>query len=167
MDVLRDHAHPAAYAAQLRIAQIDPIQADGPLLRVVQTEQQAGASITRISDLLAIRSVIHDGRGPAIPEGPLEVRFEHVTFGYNAEEPVLRDVSFTLRPGEVLGVLGRTGSGKTSMTRLLFRLYDPQEGAVCLEGIDLRDTQLSSIRSRVGMVTQDIHLFHASLRNNL
>jgi ATP-binding cassette subfamily B protein len=53
------------------------------------------------------------------------------------------------------------------MTRLLFRLYDPQEGAVCLEGVDLRDTQLSSIRNRVGMVTQDIHLFHASLRNNL
>jgi ATP-binding cassette subfamily B protein len=67
----------------------------------------------------------------------------------------------------VLGVLGRTGSGKTSMTRLLFRLYDPQEGAVCLNGVDLRDTQLSSIRGRVGMVTQDIHLFHASLRNNL
>jgi ATP-binding cassette subfamily B protein len=137
------------------------------ITRQLQDLQQAGASITRVGDLLAIHSVIHDGSGPAIPEGALQVRFEHVTFGYNADEPVLRDVSFTLRPGEVLGVLGRTGSGKTSMTRLLFRLYDPQEGAVCLNGVDLRDTQLSSIRNRVGMVTQDIHLFHASLRNNL
>lgn len=137
------------------------------ITRQLQDLQQAGASITRISDLLSVRSIIHDGNGPAIPHVALQVQFDDVTFGYNAPEPVLRDVSFTLRPGEVLGVLGRTGSGKTTLTRLLFRLYDPQEGAVRLGGVDLRDSQLSSIRSRVGMVTQDIHLFHASLRNNL
>lgn len=137
------------------------------ITRQLQDLQQAGASITRIGDLLAVRSVIHDGTGPSIPSGALEVQFDDITFGYNAGEPVLHDVSFTLRPGEILGVLGRTGSGKTTLTRLLFRLYDPQEGAARLSGIDLRDTQLSSIRHRVGMVTQDIHLFHASLRNNL
>jgi ABC-type multidrug transport system fused ATPase/permease subunit len=137
------------------------------ITRQLQDLQQAGASITRIGDLLAVRSAIHDGTGPALPPGALQVGFDDVTFGYNANEPVLRDVSFALRPGEVLGVLGRTGSGKTTLTRLLFRLYDPQQGAVRLGGVDLRDTQLTSIRYSVGMVTQDVHLFHASLRNNL
>lgn len=137
------------------------------ITRQLQDLQQAGASITRVNDLLSIRSNITDGSGPDIPAGPLSVLFDGVSFGYNAPEPVLREVSFSLAPGEVLGVLGRTGSGKTTLTRLLFRLYDPQEGAVSLAGIDLRDTRLRSIRHRVGMVTQDIHLFNASVRDNL
>ena len=137
------------------------------ITRQLQDLQMATASISRISDLMSEKSNIHDGTGPGVPSGALEVAFDRVTFGYNAEEPVLRDVSFSLRPGEVLGVLGRTGSGKTTLTRLLFRLYDPQEGSVRLGDLDLRDTRLSSIRHSVGMVTQDIHLFHAPLRDNL
>lgn len=137
------------------------------ITRQLQDLQMATASITRIGDLMAEKSNIRDGSGPGVPSGALEVVFDHVTFGYNAEEPVLRDVTFSLRPGEVLGVLGRTGSGKTTLTRLLFRLYDPQEGSVRLGDLDLRDTRLSSIRHSVGMVTQDIHLFHAPLRDNL
>ncbi|MEO8286275.1 MAG: ABC transporter ATP-binding protein [Chloroflexota bacterium] len=136
------------------------------ITRQFQDLQQAGASINRIGDLLLERSVLHDGSGPAISPSALPVRFDHVTFGYGGE-PVLQDVSFELKPGEVLGVLGRTGSGKTTLTRLLFRLYDPQQGSVQLGGSDLQDTQLASIRQNVGMVTQSIHLFHASLRNNL
>jgi ATP-binding cassette subfamily B protein len=135
--------------------------------RQLQDLQQAGASINRIGDLLREQSTIVDGPGPPLPQEALSVRFEGVTFSYDADEPVLRDVSFYVRPGEVLGVLGRTGSGKTTMTRLLFRLYDPEQGEVRLSDVDLRDTQLASIRKSVGMVTQSIHLFHASLRNNL
>jgi ABC-type multidrug transport system fused ATPase/permease subunit len=137
------------------------------LTRQLQDLQQAGASINRISDLMREKSTIHDGNGPAIPGGTLSVQFEDVTFGYNEEEPVLEDVSFSLKPGEVLGVLGRTGSGKTTLTRLLFRLYDPQRGTIMLGGVALPDTQVASIRQNVGMVTQSIHLFHASLRDNL
>ncbi len=142
----------------------DPID---QITRQLQDLQQAGASITRIGDLMRERSTILDGAGPALSSGALSVQFEDVTFGYNTEEPVLRNVSFCLKPGEVLGVLGRTGSGKTTLTRLLFRLYDPQRGRIRLDGIDLHDTQLASIRQNVGMVTQSIHLFHATLRNNL
>jgi ABC-type multidrug transport system fused ATPase/permease subunit len=83
---------------------------------------------------------------------------------------VLRDVSFALPPGQVLGLLGRTGSGKTTITRLLFRLYEPTEGAVYLgDGtlVELRDTQVDDLRSRVGIVTQDVQLFRASVRDNL
>jgi ATP-binding cassette, subfamily B, bacterial len=135
--------------------------------RQLQDLQQAGASINRIGDLMLEKSVIHDGTGQEIPAGALAVQFEDVTFGYNAAEPVLVGASFCLRPGEVLGVLGRTGSGKTTLTRLLFRLYDPQKGQIQLGGVELRDTQVASIRQSVGMVTQSIHLFHATLRDNL
>ncbi len=137
------------------------------ITRQLQDLQQAGASINRIGDLLRWRSAIHDGSGPGIPTGSLPVEFRNVAFGYNKDEPVLEDLSFSLSPGEVLGVLGRTGSGKTTLTRLLFRLYDPQRGEVRLGGTDLRHTQVESIRRNVGMVTQSIHLFNASLRDNL
>lgn len=137
------------------------------LTRQLQELQQAGASINRITELLGEKSSIIDGSGPPIPAKSLSVQFDGVTFGYNADEPILHDVSFALKPGQVLGVLGRTGSGKTTLTRLLFRLYDPQQGAIRLSEIDLRDTDLASIRENVGMVTQSIHLFNASLRHNL
>ena len=85
----------------------------------------------------------------------------------NHQTPVLHNVSFTLEPGEVLGLLGRTGSGKTTMARLIFRFFDPQHGAIKLADYDLRELQQSQIRQHVGLVTQDIQLFHASVRDNL
>jgi ABC-type multidrug transport system fused ATPase/permease subunit len=76
-------------------------------------------------------------------------------------------MTLSLAPGQILGLLGRTGSGKTTLSRLLLRLYDPQAGAVRLGGVDLRDLALADLRGRVGVVTQDVQLFHASLRENL
>ena len=95
------------------------------------------------------------------------MRFDSVSFAYNEIEPVLHDVTLDLRPGRVLGLLGRTGSGKTTITRLLFRLYDPDEGAVLLGGHDIRDARLSDLRDRVGLVTQDVRLFYGTVRDNL
>jgi ABC-type multidrug transport system fused ATPase/permease subunit len=80
---------------------------------------------------------------------------------------VLKDLSFRLEPGEILGLLGRTGSGKTTITRLAARLYDPDAGAIRLGGVDLRQAQLADLRKLVGMVTQDVQLFHATVRDNL
>jgi ABC-type multidrug transport system fused ATPase/permease subunit len=80
---------------------------------------------------------------------------------------VLDDITFTLAPGKVLGLLGRTGSGKTTLTRLLFRLYDPDVGMIKLGGVGIRDLAFADLRGRVGMVTQDVQLFQASIRDNL
>ena len=79
----------------------------------------------------------------------------------------VRDISFTLPPGRLLGLLGRTGSGKTTLTRLLFRLYDPAAGSIYLSGVDIRDLALTGLRRGVGMITQDVQLFRASIRDNL
>ena len=129
--------------------------------------QQAGASVIRIDELLRTRREVIDGPGVRFSDGPLSVRFDSVSFGYNKTEAILQDVTIDLRPGRVLGLLGRTGSGKTTITRLLFRLYDPDKGRVLIEGRDIRDAQLSDLRNRVGLVTQDVRLFHGTVRDNL
>jgi ABC-type multidrug transport system fused ATPase/permease subunit len=133
----------------------------------IQDLQQADASISRIEALLRIQPRIVDGPVSSLPSGPLAIELENVSFAYAEDAPVLRNVSFSLVPGRVLGVVGRTGSGKTTLTRLLLRSYDPQVGTVRLNGVDLRDVKLAAIRSRIGMVTQEVHLFRASVRDNL
>jgi ABC-type multidrug transport system fused ATPase/permease subunit len=133
----------------------------------VQDLQQADASIGRIEALMRVKPRLVDGPGAALPAGPLSVELDHVSFGYTPETPVLRDISLRLERGRVLGIVGRTGSGKTTLTRLLPRFYDPTEGVVRLGGVDLRETTLAELRARIGLVTQEVHLFNASLRDNL
>lgn len=133
----------------------------------VQDLQQADASIGRIETLLGTAPLLADGPGVALPPGRLAVALDGVSFGYAADAPVLRDVSICLEPGRVLGVVGRTGSGKTTLTRLLARFYDPQAGVVRLGGMDLRAVRLAAVRARIGLVTQEVHLFNASVRDNL
>lgn len=133
----------------------------------IQELQKAGAGIGRVYELLDIETKIKDGPGVAIPDGPLSVEFGDVTFAYNDDEKVLDHFDFTLEAGKVIGLLGRTGSGKTTVTRLLFRLYDVTDGAIRLGGTDLRDATLNHLRQHVGIVTQDVQLFRASVRDNL
>jgi ATP-binding cassette subfamily B protein len=140
-----------------------------PLARLGQAAEQlqtAGANILRVDELVQMQSALQDGT-VALPEGALAVTFAGVSFGYDPATPVLHDLSFHLAAGRSLGLLGRTGSGKTTITRLLLRLYDPQAGAVCLGGRDLRTVREAALRQRVGVVTQDVQLFAASVRDNL
>ena len=132
----------------------------------VQDFQQADASIGRVEGLLAETPRIVDGPGEALPAGALGIDFDGVTFSYG-EEPVLHDVTVEVPPGRVLGVVGRTGSGKTTLTRLIPRFLDPDVGAVRLGGVDIRDVLLSAVRDRIGLVTQDVHLFDVSVRDNV
>jgi ABC-type multidrug transport system fused ATPase/permease subunit len=94
--------------------------------------QKAVAGMQRVRELRSYTPQIVDGAGPPLPIGPLDVRFDRVSFAYHDDAYVLRDLSLTLRPGQVLGLLGRTGSGKTTLTRLLFRLYEPNAGTIQL-----------------------------------
>jgi ABC-type multidrug transport system fused ATPase/permease subunit len=132
-----------------------------------QNFQRANASIDRIRDLFRTRSNIREGHGVRLPPSALPVEFQSVSFEYVDGENVLRDVSFRLEAGRILGLLGRTGSGKSTLARLLFRLYDPTAGTIRLGDVDVREARLAELRQRVGMVTQEVQLFQASLRDNL
>src|SRR5690348_11696520 len=133
----------------------------------LQDLQKAGASILRVEEMLQFQPSIVSGKGTQFPEGALAVEFHHVEFSYTADIPVLQDISFTLQPGKVLGVLGRTGSGKTSLARLLLRLYDIQHGEIRVGDVPIAGPDSLMLRQRIGMVTQDVQLFHASVRDNL
>jgi ATP-binding cassette subfamily B protein len=136
------------------------------LSRQMNAFQQATGGIVRVRELLATQARVVDGDGAIFTDGPLSVDVDRVSFAYE-DEPVLRNVSFHIEPGEVLGLLGRTGSGKTTISRLIFRLHDVVEGAVRLGGIDVRDAEIDSLRMRIGLVTQDVQLFATSLRDNV
>lgn len=128
--------------------------------------QRAGAAIARVEELLRTRSRISTGGGARLLEGSLGVELRQVSFAYE-EEMVLSDVSFSLRPGAVLGLLGRTGSGKSTLARILMRFYDPTSGLVLLGGVPTDGADLRNLRSRVGFVTQDVQIFSATVRENL
>ncbi len=160
------------------------------ITRQMEDLQKASAGIVRIQELFRSQTrLVDSGAGCRLSPGALAVEFEAVSFGYangavnsqsdgvpegdppSVRDMVLHDVSFRLPAGSVLGLLGRTGSGKTTLTRLLFRLYDPDRGAVRLgtggAPMDIRQVPLTELRQRVGMVTQNIQLFHATVRDNL
>jgi ATP-binding cassette subfamily B protein len=138
------------------------------LMRQLDDLQQALASIERVQQLFATEPQIVDAQpGVLLPNGPLSVELDTVSFAYPDDELVLREVSAQLAAGSVLGVLGRTGSGKTTLTRLLLRLYDPNGGTVRLGGVDLRHVPNADLRARVAIVTQDIQLFSATVRDNM
>lgn len=137
------------------------------LTQQMQDLQQATAGMTRVRELLDTPSVVQDGPGACIPTGALSVECQHLSFGYRKDEMVLHDVSFTVERGTILGVLGRTGSGKSTLARLLVRLYDPTQGKIHIGDVDLRNARQSEIRERVSIVTQEVQLFHASVRDNV
>ncbi|MFB5084030.1 ABC transporter ATP-binding protein [Symbiobacterium thermophilum] len=129
--------------------------------------QRARAALGRLVKLKAVSPAITDGAGGALRDGPLSVTLERVSFQYEEGRPVLNDVSFHLEPGRTLGILGRTGSGKSSLIRLLCRFYDPQEGTVRIGGSDIRQLPLDELRSRIGLISQEVGLFGGTLRDNL
>lgn len=96
-----------------------------------------------------------------------EIEFDNVTFGYTPDVPVLRDISFSVKPGETVALVGVTGSGKTTVTKLLSRLYDPQQGKITIDGVDLNDWSIQSLRSQMALVEQDIFLFSKSVYDNI
>lgn len=142
------------------------------LSQQVDSLQSVGASVGRIRELQVLRPSILDGPGVELPAGegatvPLSLEFDAVSFSYLEGETVLDGLSFSLAPGEVLGLLGRTGSGKSTVARLVFRLYEPSSGRILLGGRPVGEATLAQLRHRVAMVTQDVQLFQATVRENI
>ena len=127
------------------------------------------ASAERIFALLDTKATLaspaHPHRATGRARG--EIVFDHVTFGYGDGPAVLHDVSFRVEPGETLAVVGWTGAGKSTLIRLLARLYDVREGSILLDGVDVRDYDLSDLRRRIGVVLQDHFLFAGTVAGNI
>jgi len=149
-----------------------PVRAMGWMANVFARAISAGG---RIFEILDAESAVKEKPGaPDLPPVRGQVRFEHVSFGYGSAtesgaiiSPVLRDVSFAAQPGQVIALLGATGSGKSTVVNLLPRFYDVTGGRITIDGFDTRDVTLSSLRRSVGIVHQDVFLFADTVRRNL
>ena len=142
-----------------------PVRSLGWMITMVPRAASAGS---RIFEVLDQESDVQQRPGavPLVtPRGA--IRFDRVSFAYSERSPVLRDVSFTVEPGQVVALLGPTGSGKTTVVNLISRFYDVSAGAITFDGIDLRTLQLDSLRRQVAVVQQDIFLFAATIRDNI
>lgn len=133
----------------------------------LQDLQVAGASIARIKELFEIESKLQDGSGVLNCDGPAAVDVKSLSFEYEEDVPVLKNISFSLEAGKVLGLLGRTGSGKTTLARLVVRLFDPSSGEILIGNKPLNSIQLKELREHIAYVTQDVQLFKATIRQNL
>ncbi len=130
--------------------------------------QKAGGNLVRVQNLLTTRSSLVDGTQHELGSLPVRLEFADVSFQYaEDEERALHNLSFTVEPGHTLGIAGRTGSGKTTIMRLITRLYDPDSGSVRINGVPVSQFQLDFLRAKVGVVTQEVHFFRGTLRQNL
>ncbi len=136
------------------------------LSRLSTVVQQANASAQRVFGLLDVAKE-NAVEGDKVASFASEVRFDHVSFEYVAGETVLRDVSFAARKGEVVAVVGSSGAGKTTLVDLVPRFYAPSAGRITIDGVDTRELSLSSLRSLMGIVTQETILFNDSIYNNI
>ena len=142
-----------------------PIQ---QLVQLYNTYQQGQASVRKVRDLLAeVPTVVDRPGAPDLPDLSGEVRLERVTFEYLPGRPVLRGIDLLIPAGETFAFVGETGAGKSTIAKLVNRLYDPTEGRVLLDGIDVREVSLRSVRRQVGTVPQEPFLFGGSIRENV
>jgi len=154
----------SAFMLFLVILQV-PVRLLGWIVMMFARAQSAGE---RIYDILDAESAVQekpDAMDMADVQG--HVRFEDVSFAYDAISPVLRGVDIEVRPGQVVALLGPTGSGKSTVVNLMPRFYDVTEGAITIDGVDIRDMTIASLRANIGPVQQDVFLFSATIRDNI
>jgi len=142
-----------------------PLRALGMWIGQAQRATASGERIFQVIDETEDIGDPPDAR--ELPPGEGHVVFDGVTFGYDSERPVLEDVSLELAPGRVVALIGHTGAGKTTLASLVPRFYDVQRGRVTIDGVDVRDMRLTSLRSAIGVIAQDPFLFSATVRENI
>ena len=138
------------------------------LAKMTNAMAQVAVAAERVQTILETDEVIperRDARPAVFPRG--EIAFEHVAFQYAAGSPVLKDVSFRVAPGQFVGIVGPTGSGKSTIASLIPRFYDPTGGAITVDGVDIREFKLQSLRCHFGFVLQDTVLFHGTIAENI
>ena len=136
--------------------------------RLNQVRQRFNAAAERVADLMDVQPLIHDAEGAReLPPVKGEVEFQSVCFSYDGTQDVLKDVDLRVSPGEVIALVGPSGAGKTTFVNLLSRFHDPTTGRLLVDGADLRDVTLSSLRQQVGVVPQETTLFSGTLRDNI
>ena len=142
-----------------------PVQA---LVQLYNSYQQGGAAIAKLRELFSTAPTVTDRAGaPTLAPIRGEIVFDDVCFSYGPGRGVLHNVSLHVSPGETIALVGETGAGKTTIARLIARLYDPTEGSVRIDGCDLRDVTLTSLRSQIGVVSQEPFLFAGTVRDNV
>jgi subfamily B ATP-binding cassette protein MsbA len=130
--------------------------------------QHGVASLERVQEILEHEPAILDKEGAEpLPSITGRVEFKEVSFSYGEERPALHDVSFEVQPRELIALVGLSGSGKTTIVNLLSRFYDPSSGNILIDGTDIKDVQLASLRSQLGLVTQELILFNDTVRSNI
>jgi ABC-type multidrug transport system fused ATPase/permease subunit len=129
---------------------------------------QAAVGVDRVRAILETDTILPERPDAAEPQSLKgNVVFEHVAFGYNGDTPVLKDVSFCIDPGQLVGIVGPTGSGKSTVVSLIPRFYDPSQGTVKIDGRDVRDYKINALREHIGYVLQDTVLFHGTILDNI
>ncbi|WP_036475489.1 ABC transporter ATP-binding protein [Mycobacterium sp. URHD0025] len=138
------------------------------LAKLTNTIAMASVGVDRVNALLTAETSVEE-KPEAIEPGQIKgaISFERVAFSYDSETPVLRDVTFEVEPGQLVGVVGHTGSGKSSLVSLIPRFYDPSMGTVRIDGVDLRDYKLHDLRRQIAYVLQDTVLFRGTIRDNI
>ncbi|MEX2280533.1 MAG: ABC transporter ATP-binding protein [Acidimicrobiia bacterium] len=156
---------PAAYTVLVFLTQrlLWPLTSLGQTLDLYQRSM---ASTNRILDVLNTESSMTDGETP-LPRPRADIRYSGVTFAYANGIPVLHDVSFRIAPGQTVAMVGSTGSGKTTIVKLLLRFADVQVGSITIDGHDVRTVTLQSLRGSIGLVSQDVFLFHGTVADNI
>jgi subfamily B ATP-binding cassette protein MsbA len=138
------------------------------LAKMTNTIAQTAVAAERIEAILETDEIIPERPNARIPKSLRgEIIFDHVAFGYDSEAPVLRNVSFRIEPGQFVGIVGPTGSGKSTIISLIPRFYDPTAGRVLIDGVDSRDYQLQGLRRQFGFVLQDTVLFRGTVGENI
>jgi subfamily B ATP-binding cassette protein MsbA len=139
----------------------------GGMSRLYSDFNSAAGASERLFDLLDTEPSIRDAPdAPDLPPIEGRIRFENVTFAYE-EEPVLKNISLEVEPGQTVALVGPSGAGKTTLMSLLPRFYDPQEGSIHIDGRDIRSVTLRSLRSQIATVSQEVQLFHTTIRENI
>jgi len=137
------------------------------LVHQLETVQKANGAMVRVGELLAIEATVVDRGTTSPPAGPLAVGFRGVSFGYGDDRTILHDVDVDIASGRSVGIVGRTGSGKTTFSRLLLRLVEATDGTVSLGGVPIADIPLAELRHRAALIPQEVELFEGTIRDNV